>query len=109
LAKFLVFHNIQPGRQYSADTGGKQYHPFTIDLKTIRRRIRAIGKNKSVGPDCVSGEILKMGGEAMISYLARLLEITMNNGTLPGGWRRTTLVPIHKKGDKNISHELKTD
>jgi hypothetical protein len=44
--------------------------PFTIDIKTIRRRIRAIGKSKSVGPDHVSGEILKVGGEAMILYLA---------------------------------------
>ena len=36
--------------------------PFTTDIKTIRRRITAIGKNKSVGPDRVSGEILKLGG-----------------------------------------------
>ena len=59
-------------------------NPFTIDIKTIRRRIRAIGKNKSVGPDNISGEIIKMGGEAMIPYLARLLDLTMNNRTLPG-------------------------
>ena len=58
--------------------------PFTTDIKTIRRRIKAIGKNKSVGPDWVSEEILKLGGEAMILYLARLLDITMNNGTVPG-------------------------
>ena len=32
-------------------------NPFTTDIKTIRRRIKAIGKNKSVGPDRVSGEI----------------------------------------------------
>ena len=57
---------------------------FTIDTKIIRKRIAAIGKNKSVGPDGVSGEILKLGGEAMIPYLLRLLDITMNNGTLPG-------------------------
>ena len=44
--------------------------PFTIDTKIIRKRIAAIGKNQSVGPDCVSGEILKLGGEAMIPYLA---------------------------------------
>jgi len=43
---------------------------FTIDIKTIRRRIKAIGRNKSVGPDRVSGEILKLGWEAMIPYLA---------------------------------------
>ena len=44
--------------------------PFTIDTKIIRKRIAAIRKNKSVGPDCISGEILKLGGEAMIPYLA---------------------------------------
>jgi len=44
--------------------------PFTTNIKIIRRRIKAIGKNKSVGPDWVSGEILKLGVEAMILYLA---------------------------------------
>ena len=70
--------------------------PFTTDVKTIRRTIKAIGKNKSIGPDRVSGEILKLGGEAIIPYLARLLDITMNNGTLPGNWKRATVIPIHK-------------
>ena len=55
-----------------------------------------LGKDKSAGPDRVSGEILKLGGEAMIPYLARLLDITMNNGTLPGDWKRDTVIPIHK-------------
>jgi hypothetical protein len=75
---------------------------FTIDIKTIRRRIRAIRKNKSVGTDRVPGEILKMSGEAMIPYLARLLEITMNNGALPGDWRTAMVVPIHKGGDRSL-------
>jgi len=38
-------------------------NPCTIDIKTIRRRIRTIGKNKSVGPDRVPGELLKIGGK----------------------------------------------
>jgi len=58
--------------------------PFTIDIKIIRRWIRAIGRNKSVRPDRVSGEIPKLGGGAMIPCLARLLDITVNNGALPG-------------------------
>jgi len=44
--------------------------PFTIGIKIIRRRIRAIGKNKSIGPDRVSEEILKLAGETMIPHLA---------------------------------------
>jgi hypothetical protein len=75
---------------------------FTIDIKIIRKRIAAIGKNKSLGPDRVSGKILKLGGGAMIPYLARLLDITMNNGTLPGDWKRATVVPIHKGGLRSL-------
>ena len=48
--------------------------PFTTDIETIRIRIKAIGKNKSVRPDRVSGEILQLGGEAMIPYLAPPLD-----------------------------------
>jgi len=76
--------------------------PFTIDIKTIRRRIKFIGKIKSVGPDRVAAEILKLGGEAMIPHLARLLDITMNNGTLPGDWKRATVIPIHKGGYRSL-------
>ena len=38
----------------------------------------------------------------MIPYLARLLEITMNNGTLPGDWKKATVIPIHKGGDRSL-------
>ena len=76
--------------------------PFTTDIKTIRRRLNAIGKNKSVRPDKVSGEILKLGREAMTPYLARLLDITLKNGTLLGDWKRATVIPIHKGGDRPL-------
>jgi len=48
-----------------------------------------IGRNKSVGPDGIPDAILKMGGEAMIPYLARLLDITINNGTIPRDWKKS--------------------
>jgi len=38
----------------------------------------------------------------MIPYLARLLDITMNNGTLPGDWKRATVIPIHKRDDWSL-------
>jgi len=36
-----------------------------------------IRENKSVGPDGIPGAILKMGGETMIPYLARFLDIRL--------------------------------
>jgi hypothetical protein len=44
-----------------------------------------------------------MGGEAMIPYLARLLDITINNGAIPRDWlKKATDVPIHKGGDRSV-------
>ena len=56
----------------------------------------------SGGPDRVSVGILKLVGEAMIPYLARLLDIKMNNGTLPGDWKKATVIPIHKGSDRSL-------
>ncbi|PNF41870.1 hypothetical protein B7P43_G15761 [Cryptotermes secundus] len=72
--------------------------PFAINTNIIRKRLAALGKNKSVGPDSVSGEILKLGGEATILYLARLLAVTINNATLPSDWKKAIVVPIYKGG-----------
>jgi len=54
-------------------------------------------------PDGISGEILKLGGEAMVPYLARLVDITMNNGNLPADWKRAMVFPVHKgRGDRSF-------
>jgi hypothetical protein len=68
---------------------GNSGEPFAISIKIIRKWLAAIGKNKSVGPDSVSAEILKLVGESMILYLARLLDITINNATIPSDWEKS--------------------
>jgi hypothetical protein len=60
------------------------------------------GRNKPVGPDGIPDEILKTGGEAMIPYVARLLEITINNGTIPRDWKTAIVVPLDKGGDRSV-------
>ena len=60
---------------------------FIINTKMIRKKLAKIGKSKSVGPDGVPGEILKLGGEAMTPFLARLREISLNNATIPSDWK----------------------
>jgi hypothetical protein len=75
---------------------------FTIDNKIVRKRAEAIENIKPMRPDGISGEILKLGREAMIPYLARLLDMTISNGTLPADWKRAIVVPIHKGSDRSL-------
>jgi hypothetical protein len=59
-------------------------------------RLSAIGKKKSVGPAGILGEILKSGGEAMITYIAKLLDILLNNTAISGDWKKVWWFPFTK-------------
>ena len=76
--------------------------PFTIKISVIRKRLAMIGRNKSVGPDVIPCAILKMGGEAIIPYLARFLDIAINNGTIPRDWKKAIVFPTHKGVDRSV-------
>jgi hypothetical protein len=58
------------------------YEHFTIKISINRKRLAMIVRNNPVEPDDIPGEIQKMGGEAMILYLGRLLDVLINNGTI---------------------------
>ena len=59
-----------------------------------------MGKNVSVGPDGVPGDILKLDPEAMTPFLARLMEISLNNATIPSDLKKARVVPIYKGSDR---------
>ena len=74
---------------------------LTINIIIFKKRLAMFGKNKSVVPDGIPVTILKMCGEAMFPYLARLLDIKINIGTIPGDWKNAIGVRIDKGGDRS--------
>jgi hypothetical protein len=70
-----------------------------INIKIIKKRLAAIRRNKLVMSDGVASKILKLGGETMIPYFARCLNLTINNATISSDWKRATVVPIYNGGD----------
>jgi hypothetical protein len=53
-------------RSFSQIQCAKLYEPFAINTTIITRRLAAIDKNKSVGTDRISDQILKLDGESRI-------------------------------------------
>ena len=38
----------------------------------------------------------------MVMYLARLLDIPINNATITRDWKKAIVVPIHEEGDPSV-------
>jgi uncharacterized protein (UPF0248 family) len=91
-----IFSCKRNNLQIQSDVG----KPFTVSINSIRKRLAAIGRKKSVGPDGMLGEILKLGGETMIPYHARLLDIRKKNNSIPSDRKKAVVVPIYKSGDR---------
>jgi hypothetical protein len=53
----------------------------------------------------IRGEILKLDGEAIVPYPARLLEISFNYATIPRDTKTATMFPIYKGQERYKSIE----
>jgi hypothetical protein len=76
--------------------------PFVPEPSASEAEV-AIGKlkrYKSPGVDQIPAELIQAGGETLHSEIHKLIKLIWNKQELPHQWKESTVVPIHKKGDK---------
>ena len=56
--------------------------------------------NKAAGPDEITHEIIKGGGEIMTKSLMTILNLCLHLEVVPADWGKGIIIPLHKKGDK---------
>jgi hypothetical protein len=59
---------------------------------------------KSPGVDQIPEELVKAGGETPGSESHKFIKLIGDNDELPLQWKESTVVPIHKKGNKMASN-----
>ena len=70
--------------------------------KDIIEIIRSLDINKAHGHDDISIRILKICDSAIIKPLSIIFRNCINNSAFPDLWKKSSISPIHKKGDKKI-------
>lgn len=91
---------------FKPERAQEQVHYFPVENQfklhawELRNRIKSLENGKSRGPDGISTDFIKLGGEAILPYLLRLFNISINNASLPDDWKAAIVVPIFKNGDK---------
>ena len=75
-------------------SGGK---PSTLEVELAIEKLKS---HKSPCIDPIPAELIKAGGSTIRCAIHKLIIAIWNKEELPGVWKESIIVPIHKKGDK---------
>ena len=73
--------------------------PFTI--KEVKRCVNRLKINKSAGPDLILNEIIKSSNEVTCKSITKLFNLILESGFYPSPWRKSYIILIFKKGDRD--------
>ena len=75
---------------------------FNISSEVIFQLIKNLDPNKAHGHDEIPEQMLKLCAPSICKPLTLLLENCLRSGEFPNVWKRSNIVPVHKKGDKQL-------
>ena len=80
----------------------------TIDFSNndILRIIRSLDPNKACGHDMISITMVKICDDSISKPLKLIFECHLESGKIPSKWKKPNVIPLHKKGDKQILKTL---
>jgi len=73
---------------------------FMVTQEEVFTELRKLKVGKSVGPDGLSNELLKMAAGSLAPSLTSLYNTILNSSTYPKTWKRANITPIYKKGSR---------
>ena len=74
-----------------------------FDVEEVYNELQNLNCNKACGPDLLPARLLKMTAEFIAPSLAQIFQLSLSSGKLPLDWTSANIVPIHKKGDKQLT------
>ena len=81
----------------------ENFLPFNLMVKIyILKIIRALHVSKAHGCDDISICMIKICDQSIIKPLPIIYQNCLNTGTFPDIWKKSNIVPVHKKGDKQV-------
>lgn len=83
------YHNVEPWVEEPSQ-------------KEVETAIKCLKNNKSPGEDAIASELLKKGGKRIGGIMHNLILRIWREEKIPSDWRKAIVIPIYKKGDKEI-------
>ena len=78
----------------------KQMQDIMVTKEDIEKIINNLDINKSMGPDGISGRLLKECKAQLLNPIFDIVETSIRTGMVPKEWKRADIVPIFKNGSR---------
>ena len=75
---------------------------FNINKDDISLIIKNLDSSKEHGWDNISIRMIKLCGKSIATPLKLIFKSMLEEGTFPDDWKRSNVVPVHKKEDRNL-------
>ena len=75
---------------------------FCVNEEVISKIINALNISKEHGQDDISIRMIKLCGKSIVKPRSMIFNNCIDTGTFPGIWKRSNIIPVHNKGDKQI-------
>ena len=72
------------------------------DNSDIHKIIRSLNVNNAHGHDGILVRMIKMCDESLLQPFSLIFRGCIDTGVYPDTWKKSNIVPVHKKGDKQI-------
>ena len=95
---------IETGSELPADYLLTHHRLETLNLDSakILSIIRAFDVSKAHGWAEVSVRMVKICDESLVKLLFNIFQFSLETGNFPSNWKRSNIVPEHKKCNKNL-------
>jgi hypothetical protein len=73
----------------------------------VTKILNSLNIDKSSGPDDIGNRVLKSCSSALAYPISFLINKSLKSGCFPSQWKLSNVVPVYKKGDKQIKNNYR--
>lgn len=88
--------------EFEDSFGGRLLTDVRVSTQSVQAKLLALKPSCAPGPDDIHPRVLRELSHTLARPLSLLFRRSLDTETLPAAWKQGVVVPIHKKGDKQL-------
>ena len=97
----LINNSVPPGSVDYISTA--KLSSINFNNVNILKIIESLNVSKAHSYNNTSIRMIKLCGQSIVKHLPIIFKNCVDNGIFPDTWKKSNIIPVHKKGDKQIT------